>query len=116
MYSTQSLIETFTGLDFQSVLSLVTSYFFPPYQSTVVPTNLSELTASLNFYRAVYKVDEIDELRNFDTMPSNKAVYVVLESRYRDLSRTEGLEVAWRGTISDLIILVRLGKLGAVRP
>ena len=47
MYSTQSLIETLTGLAFQSVLSFVISHFFPPYQSTVVPTNLSELTACL---------------------------------------------------------------------
>ena len=47
MYSTQSLMDTLTGFDFQSVLSFVISHFLPPYQSTVVPTNLSELTAGL---------------------------------------------------------------------
>jgi hypothetical protein len=49
MYSTQSVIDTFAGFAFQSVLSLVISNFLPPYQSTVVPTSLSELTASLIF-------------------------------------------------------------------
>ena len=41
-------METFTGLAFQSVLSFVISHFLPPYQSTVVPTSLSELTAGFN--------------------------------------------------------------------
>jgi hypothetical protein len=74
------------------------------------------LTSSFNFYRAAYKANEIDELPNFDTMPPNKPIYVVLESRYGDFIRTEGLQVAWRGSISDLVVLVRPGKLDTLEP
>ena len=56
--STQSLMETLTGLAFQSVLSLVISYFLPPYQSTVVPTSLSERTASLDLADAIRQFDQ----------------------------------------------------------
>lgn len=68
------------------------------------------LASSFNFYRELYKVTEIDELRNLDTMPPDKAIYVVLESYSGDFVRTKGLEVAWRGPISDLVVLVRSGK------
>ena len=44
-----------------------------------------------------------------------KSIYVVLESRYGDFMRSEDLQVAWRGSISDLVVLVRPGRLGIVK-
>ena len=71
-----------------------------------VPSDL-DLTSSLNFYRALYRVSDIDEFRSCETMPPDKSIHVLLASRHGDFMRTKGLQVVWRGAISDLVILVR---------
>ncbi len=71
------------------------------------------LTSSFNFYRVVYRVTDIDEFRSCETMPPDKSIYVVLESRYGEFMRTKGLQVAWRGTF--LVVLVRPERLDIVK-
>jgi hypothetical protein len=64
------------------------------------------LTSSLRFYKIFYNVSE-PEFANFDKMPSDKVVYVLEESQFRDFIRDEGLQVAWRAGASDLVVAVR---------
>jgi hypothetical protein len=40
---------------------------------------------------------------------------VLLEGTYGDFIRTEGLQVAWHGSISDLVVLVRPGMLESAK-
>jgi hypothetical protein len=68
------------------------------------------LASSLNFYRALHRVNDLEEFRSCETMPADHSVYVVLESRYREFVQTKGLQVAWRGAASDLVVLVRRGS------
>ena len=70
------------------------------------------LTASFNFYRSLHKISDIDSFDDFEKMPAGKAIYVLDASVYADFIHAEGLEVFWRGTISDLVILVRPGTPG----
>ena len=74
------------------------------------------LTSSLNFYRVAYKANDIDEFPYSEAMPANKFVYVVLESRYGNVMSKEGLRAAWRGQVSDLVVLVRPEVPGIGKP
>src|SRR5579864_6568289 len=65
-------------------------------------------TATLNFYRILYKAD-VDEFPDTEAMPSGKSVYVLPEHQYADFIRHEGLEVRYRGVMSDLVVVVRPG-------
>lgn len=67
------------------------------------------LAASFNFYRILYKVDDLDEFRYLDKMPSGKPIYVLMERQYADLIRREGLQIAYRGPTSDLVVAIRPG-------
>jgi hypothetical protein len=67
------------------------------------------LTSSFNFYRAVYRLNDIGEFRSCEKMPADEPIYVVLESRYGEFMRMKGLQVAWRGTF--LVVLVRPERL-----
>jgi hypothetical protein len=73
------------------------------------------LTRSLNYYRTLYKASDIDELAYFEKMPPNKPIYVLLESWNHDFIRTEDLRIAWHGSVSDLVILVRPGAVHTVK-
>jgi hypothetical protein len=63
--------------------------------------------ASFNFYRTLYKVADIDEFRDFDTMPSGKRIYVLPEYQYEPFMRAEGLQVVYHGGTSDLVIAIK---------
>jgi len=76
-----------------------------------VPSNFN-VTPSLNFYKSLYKVSDIDQFSNFEKMPLDKSIYVLEESQYADFIRAEGLQIAWHGSASDLVVLVRPGTLG----
>ena len=85
---------------------------FPTIQDLCRRRNVTEvasafnLTPSLKFYKIFYKADQ-PNFSNFDKMPSDKIVYVLEESQFGDFIRNEGLRVAWRGTVSDLVVLER---------
>jgi len=76
-----------------------------------VPSSFN-LTPSLNFYNFLYKVSDIDSFSNFEKMPLDKPIYVLEESLYADFIRTEGLQVAWHGSVSNLVVLIRPGAPG----
>lgn len=69
-------------------------------------TSDPNLTGSLNFYRELYQVRDLDHVKYFEDVPPGGKIYVVPESRAGDLLRKEPLTVAWRGPVSDLLILV----------
>jgi hypothetical protein len=77
------------------------------------PSDLN-YTGPLNFYRILYKVADLNELQDFDTMPPGKAIYVVPQGAYANFIRTEGLKVAYHGTISDLAVVYRPSAVGEV--
>lgn len=85
---------------------------FPTIQDLCRRRNVTEvasgfnLTPSLKFYKIYYKAAQ-PNFSNFDKMPSDKIIYVLEESLFRDFIREEGLQVAWRGTVSDLVVLER---------
>mgnify|MGYP000943009042 CR=1 FL=1 len=65
------------------------------------------LASSFNFYRLLHGVSSrLDEFQNYDTLPEDKQIYVALESRL-NIASAEGLEIVWRGPVSDLVILMR---------
>ena len=65
------------------------------------------LATSFNFYRDVYRTPDVDEFPNLDKMPSDRKLYVLPEPFYGDLIREQGLQVVWRGHISNMVVLVR---------
>jgi hypothetical protein len=65
--------------------------------------------AILNFYRILYKAKDLDEFPNLEKMPSGKPIYVLPEEHYADFIRTEGLQVAWHGPTSGLVVAIRPG-------
>jgi hypothetical protein len=77
------------------------------------PSDLN-YTGTLNFYRILYKVADLNELQNFDTMPPGKAIYVIPRGAYADFIRTEGLKIAYHGTVSDLAVVYRPSAVGEV--
>jgi hypothetical protein len=78
-----------------------------------VISNLN-LTRSFNFYRALYKVNDIDDLANYEKLPPHKPIYVLMESSDRDFIRTEGLQVVWRGSVSGEVVVVRPGTFNTL--
>jgi hypothetical protein len=70
------------------------------------PSDLN-YTGTLNFYRILNQVKHLDELQNFDKMPSGKAMYVIPEGLYADFIRTEGLKVAYHGKVSDVVVVYK---------
>ena len=64
---------------------------------------------SFNFYRDVQRSADIDELRNFDTIPADHDIYVLPEPQYGDFIRDQELEVVWRGPNSNMVVLARHG-------
>ena len=73
------------------------------------------LTSSLKFYKILYNNAQ-PEFSNFDKMPSDRIIYVLEESQFGDFIRTEGLQVAWRGSVSDLVVLVRPETVSHIHP
>ena len=65
------------------------------------------LASSLNFYRALYHVTDIEPVKNYEALPPGKSLYVVVESHCGDCMKNSGLRVAWRGPVSGLVVLVR---------
>lgn len=65
------------------------------------------IAASLNFYKLLYRADDLSEFPNLDNMPSGKAIYVLFQQQYADFIRTEGLQVAYHGPTSDLVVAIR---------
>ena len=57
-------------------------------------------------------MSDIDRFSNFEKMPLDKPIYVLEESLYADFIRTEGLQVAWHGSVSNLVVLIRPGAPG----
>jgi hypothetical protein len=71
--------------------------------------------SSLDFYRVLYKVSDLNEFRNdIEKMPSGKPIYVLAENQYADFIRTEGLQVAYHGPTSDLAVVIRPGTATSV--
>jgi hypothetical protein len=64
--------------------------------------------ASLNFYRVLYKVNDVI-FPDLEKIPSGKPIYVLPEHPYADFVRREGLQVAYHGSVSDLVIVIRPG-------
>jgi len=65
------------------------------------------LTRSFKFYRRIWNVGDVDDFVIYDGLPPAKAIYVLLQSRDEDIIRREGLKPVWRGTVSDIVILMR---------
>ena len=63
-------------------------------------------TSTLDFYKALNKVDDI-EFPDAEKIPSGKPIYVLPEGQFRDFIRKEGLQTAYHGQISDLVVVVR---------
>ena len=70
------------------------------------------LVSSFNFYRLLYKTNNLDELSINDKMPAGRPIYVLQESMYTDFIRQEGLQAVWHGSASDLLVLIRPGTPG----
>jgi len=64
--------------------------------------------ASLNFYRVLYKVNDLI-FPDLEKIPSGKPIYVLPEYQYADFIRRDGLQVAYHGSVSDLVIVIRPG-------
>jgi len=71
-----------------------------------VPSSFN-LTPSLNFYKTLYKPNDIDGFVNIDPMPANRPIYVLEESLYADFIRSQGLLITWHGSISDVVVAIR---------
>ena len=67
------------------------------------------LATSLNFYRDVYQVRDVDEFPNFDKLPPGRPIYVLWDPPYADFIKQEGLQVVWRGHTSKLVVAVKPG-------
>jgi hypothetical protein len=80
--------------------------FCRQHQVREVISNLN-VTRSLNFYRQVQGVREVDEFAQHDPLPPDKPIYVLLVARDGQLMKDQNLEVVWHGNISDLVIAVR---------
>ncbi len=72
-----------------------------------------DLTSSLNFYRAAYRAEDQVEFVYSEVMPSDKAIYVILEDRYGEFMRKENLPIAWRGPGTPMVVLIRPKQSGA---
>jgi hypothetical protein len=72
-------------------------------------------TSTLDLYRTLYKVNDL-EFPDIEKMPSGKPIYVLPADRYGDFIRKEGLQVAYHGPVSDLVILVRRGVAVRANP
>ena len=66
---------------------------------------------SLNFYRILYAANGLDQFRNFEKIPPGQFIYVLPSAEYKELIRTEGLQVVYRGAISDLVIAIKSGPV-----
>jgi len=65
--------------------------------------------ATLNFYRTLYRVTDIDEFADYEKMPPGRPIYVLEEHSFAEFIRKEGLQVAYHGRVSDLVVVVRPG-------
>jgi hypothetical protein len=80
------------------------------HQLREVISNLN-VTRSLNFYRRVQGVREVDEFPQHDPLPPGKPLYVLLVSRDGQFMKDHNLEVVWHGNISDLVVAVDRNRL-----
>jgi hypothetical protein len=62
---------------------------------------------SLNFYRALYAGNWLDEFKELDKTESPQRAYILPENEYKEFVGNAGLHVIYRGAISDLVVVTR---------
>jgi hypothetical protein len=62
---------------------------------------------SLNFYRELYGITDLEPFREYKPMPGDRLLYALPSEEYRAFIKAEGLQAVYQGPISKLQILVR---------
>ena len=74
------------------------------YREIIVDWNFPN---SMNFYRSLHHVTDIEEVQYYEQLPTGKPVYLLSEAAASEFLRNTSLKQVWHGTYSDLVILVQ---------